>query len=360
MAKAGADNRRHNFKGTPLEQDSFSEADSISAGVEAPEADALDEQAEQRHCTVPAALHGWRIDRALAQMVPEFSRSYLQQVLSEGGVHWRGQPCLKASAKVAVGDALDIVLRPTAQARAFVPQPMALAVVFEDEHLLVLDKPAGLVVHPAAGHWSGTLLNGLLAHHAGAALLPRAGIVHRLDKDTSGLMMVAKSRPAMDALVRAIAAREVSRQYLALAHGAWRGADARSLQGFIGRDPHNRLRMALVGEGGGKPAHTDLLRLDGHDLATLVACKLHTGRTHQIRVHLASIGHPLVGDAVYGGRATWGLHRQALHASFLQFRHPVSGDVLSFWRDPPIDMQQALAQGGLRYNPPPVGRGLIA
>jgi 23S rRNA pseudouridine1911/1915/1917 synthase len=255
---------------------------------------------------------------------------------------------------------LDVVLRPTAQARAFVPQPMALAVVFEDEHLLVLDKPAGLVVHPAAGHWSGTLLNGLLAHHEGAALLPRAGIVHRLDKDTSGLMMVAKSRPAMDALVRAIAAREVNRQYLALAHGAWRGADQRSLQGFIGRDPHNRLRMALVGEGSGKPALTDLLRVDGHDLATLVACKLHTGRTHQIRVHLASIGHPLVGDAVYGGRAAWGLQRQGLHASFLQFRHPVSNDVLGFWRDPPADMQQALVQGGLRYNPPPAGRGLIA
>jgi 23S rRNA pseudouridine1911/1915/1917 synthase len=360
VARAGADNRRRNFKGTPLEQDSFSEADSISAGGESTEADALDEQAEQRHCSVPAALHGWRIDRALAQLVPEFSRSYLQQVLAEGGVQWRGQPCLKASARVAVGDVLDVVLRPTAQARAFVPQPMALAVVFEDEHLLVLDKPAGLVVHPAAGHWSGTLLNGLLAHHEGAALLPRAGIVHRLDKDTSGLMMVAKSRPAMDALVRAIAAREVNRQYLALAHGAWRGADQRSLQGFIGRDPHNRLRMALVGEGSGKPALTDLLRVDGHDLATLVACKLHTGRTHQIRVHLASIGHPLVGDAVYGGRAAWGLQRQGLHASFLQFRHPVSNDVLGFWRDPPADMQQALVQGGLRYNPPPAGRGLIA
>lgn len=309
---------------------------------------------------MPAALHGWRIDRALAQLVPEFSRSHLQQVMDEGGVRWRGQPCGKAAAKVAVGDAIEVALRPTAQARAFVAQPMALDVRFEDEHLLVIDKPAGLVVHPAAGHWSGTLLNGLLAHHAAAALLPRAGIVHRLDKDTSGLMMVAKTRTAMDALVKAIAARDINRQYLALAHGAWRGGDTRSVQGFIGRDPHNRLRMALVGEGSGKPAHTDLLRLDGHDLATLVACKLHTGRTHQIRVHLASLGHALVGDAVYGGRPAWGLQRQGLHASFLRLAHPVSGAGLGFWSDPPADMREALAQGGLRYNAPPAGRGLIA
>ncbi len=360
MAKAGADNRRDNFKGTPLEQDSFSEADSISAGGDATEVDALDDQAELRQCTVPAGLHGWRIDRALAQLVPEFSRSHLQQVLADGGVRWRGQPCHKAAAKVAVGDAIEVSLRPTAQARAFVPQPMALDVRFEDEHLLVIDKPAGLVVHPAAGHWSGTLLNGLLAYHEAAALLPRAGIVHRLDKDTSGLMMVAKSRGAMDALVKAIAAREINRQYLALAHGAWRGADTRSVHGFIGRDPHNRLRMALVGEGSGKPAQTDLLRVDGHDLATLAACKLHTGRTHQIRVHLASLGHALVGDAVYGGRPAWGLQRQGLHASFLRLTHPVSGVALSFWSDPPADFRDALAQGGLRYNAPPAGRGLIA
>jgi 23S rRNA pseudouridine1911/1915/1917 synthase len=359
-ARAGADNRRRNIKGTPLGQDSFLEADSISAGVEPTEADAVDEQAELRRCEVPAALHGWRIDRALAQLVPEFSRSHLQQLLAEGCVRWRGQACAKASIKVAVGDAIEVSLRPTAQARAFVPQAMALDVRFEDQHLLVLDKPAGLVVHPAAGHWSGTLLNGLLAHHAAAALLPRAGIVHRLDKDTSGLMMVAKSRQAMDALVRAIAAREVNRQYLALAHGAWRGSDQRSLQGFIGRDPHNRLRMALVGEGSGKPAQTDLLRVDGHDLATLVACKLHTGRTHQIRVHLSSIGHPLVGDAVYGGRPAWGLQRQGLHASFLCLKHPVDGVELGFWCDPPADFRDALAQGGLRYNAPPAGRGLIA
>ncbi|MFP8835767.1 RluA family pseudouridine synthase [Hydrogenophaga sp. XSHU_21] len=325
----------------------------------AADGDAPDEQAELRHCEVTAGLHGWRIDRALAQLVPEFSRSYLQQLLADGAVSWRGQPCLKASAKVAVGDAIAVSLRPTAQARAFVAQPMALAVVFEDTHLLVIDKPAGLVVHPAAGHWSGTLLNGLLAHHEGAASLPRAGIVHRLDKDTSGLMMVAKTRQAMDALVQAIAARAVNRQYLALAQGAWRGAGQRTLEGFIGRDPSNRLRMALVGEGAGKPARSDFLRLDGHDLATLVACKLHTGRTHQIRVHLASIGLPLVGDAIYGGRPAWGLTRQGLHAIHLRFNHPVSGQPLSFWREPPHDMAAALAQGGLRYNAPPAGRGLI-
>lgn len=359
-ARAGADNRRLNIKDTPLQQDSDNKSDSISAGVEAADAEALDEQGERRDCVVPAELHGLRIDRALALLVPEFSRSYLQQLMADGAVHWRGQPCGRPASKVAVGDAIAVELRPTPQARAFVAQPMALAVVHEDAHLLVIHKPAGLVVHPAAGHWSGTLLNGLLAYHAGAALLPRAGIVHRLDKDTSGLMLVAKSRPAMDALVRAIAAREVDRQYLALAHGRWQAGARRSLHGHIGRDPHQRLRMALVGEGQGKPAHTDLLCLDSSDDACLIACKLHTGRTHQIRVHAASIGHPLVGDALYGGRAALGMQRQALHAAWLALAHPLSGEALGFWCDPPADMRQALAQGGLRYNRPPSGNGPIA
>jgi len=331
------------------------ETQSISTGC--PDDPGID-GAEQRTLSVPVEWHGQRIDRALAALVPEFSRSHLQQLVLDGAVRWRGQPVAKVSARVQAGDAIDIELRPTAQASAFLPEPMALDVVHEDEHLLVIHKPAGLVVHPAAGHWTGTLLNGLLAYHRGAADLPRAGIVHRLDKDTSGLMLVGKTRLAVDALVRAIAAREVSRQYLALAHGAWRGASPLEVDRPIGRDPHHRLRMAVTA--GGKPARTTVVRLDSRDDACLVACRLHTGRTHQIRVHMASLGHILVGDAVYGGRPAFGLQRQALHAASLGLAHPVHGGWLSFWSPPPPDMAQALSDSGLRYNPPTPGQPLLA
>jgi 23S rRNA pseudouridine1911/1915/1917 synthase len=309
-------------------------------------------EVEKRICAVPVDMHGWRIDRALARLIPEFSRSYLQQLMADGAVELRGLAQSKASARIAAGDQLHVELRPTQQAQAFVPEVMALDVVFEDADLLVIHKPAGLVVHPAAGHWTGTLLNGLLAHHAGAASLPRAGIVHRLDKDTSGLMLVGKSRQAVEALVRAIAAREVSRQYLALAHGRWKGTEDQYVDQPIGRDVHNRLRMAVVRVEGGssKTAQTTFRLLDTGDQASLVACKLHTGRTHQIRVHMAWLGHPLVGDTLYGGRALWGMARQSLHAARLELRHPVSGQPLLFRSTPPPDMLQALESSGLHYN----------
>ena len=207
-------------------------------------------------------------------------------------------------------------------------------------------RDRGLVVHPAPGNWSGTLLNGLLAHHPGAAALPRAGIVHRLDKDTSGLMVVAKTLPAMTALVRAIAAREVRREYLALVHGVPREARF-SVEAPIGRDPVSRVRMAVVP--GGKPARTDFERLAAGEGVAALQCRLHTGRTHQIRVHLASRGHPLVADALYGGREALGLRRQALHARRLGFVHPGSGAALQFEAPPPADLATAwseLAVGG--------------
>ena len=310
--------------------------------------------AEQRAWHITEAQHGLRLDRALSELVPEFSRSYLQQLIEAGAVMQGDVALRKPAHKVRAGETGQIELRPTPQSQAFVPEAMALDIVHMDEHLLVLNKPAGLVVHPAPGNWRGTLLNGLLAHDAKAAMLPRAGIVHRLDKDTSGLMVVARTRPAMDALVRLIAAREVSRQYLALAHKPWSGPARREVQGAIGRDPRNRLRMAVVdlAHQSGKPAHTTLDLLANADEGCWLRCTLHTGRTHQIRVHAATIGHALLADELYGGKPAAGLQRQALHAWRLAFVHPVSGRELVFKAPPPADFLAALQAWGLGYNDP--------
>jgi 23S rRNA pseudouridine1911/1915/1917 synthase len=316
------------------------------AGLE----DALDAgpDAELRAFAIDAVQHGERLDRALAALVPEFSRSYLQQLIEAGTVSLNGTAATRSSQKVKAGDQGHIELRPTPQSQAFRPEPMALDVVFEDEHLLVVDKPAGLVVHPAPGNWSGTLLNGLLARDSKAFLLPRAGIVHRLDKDTSGLMVVARTRAAMDGLVQRIGAREVARQYVALAHRAWAGAAVRHVQASIGRDPRNRLRMAVVE--GGKAASTVFELLQNGQDGCWVRATLGTGRTHQIRVHMAHIGHPLVGDELYGGAQAAAMARQALHAYRLAFEHPVTGQALEFHAPLPDDLRHALELWGLRYN----------
>jgi 23S rRNA pseudouridine1911/1915/1917 synthase len=293
---------------------------------------------EQREWLLDASAHGQRVDKLLAALASEFSRSHLQGVIAQGHVALDGAVVKVPSRRTRAGQRLQVTLWPTAQALAFRPEAMPLAIVFEDEHLLVLVKPAGLVVHPSAGHWSGTLLNGLLAHHAAAATLPRAGIVHRLDKDTSGLMVVAKSLVAMTALVRAIAAREVQRIYHALVHGVPEWAQT-TIEAPIGRDPRQRTRMAIVPSG--KPARTDVLCLARGRDASALQCTLHTGRTHQIRVHLAMRGHPLVGDSLYGGRPGWGLQRQGLHALRLAFQHPTSAQALAFERAPPDDLARA-------------------
>lgn len=310
------------------------------------------EASELRPFEIGTAEHGQRLDRALAALVPEFSRSYLQQLIEGGAVELQGRAVHKASATVRAGQFGRIELRPTPQSQAFRPEAMAIVTVHEDEHLRVIDKPAGLVVHPAPGHWSGTLLNGLLALDPKAAQLPRAGIVHRLDRDTSGLMVVARTRAAMDALVALIAAREVKRQYLALAHKPWHGAASRQVDAPIGRDPRNRLRMAVVDleRHAGKPARTFIECLDSNAEGCAVRCTLETGRTHQIRVHMASLGHPLVADALYGGAPAAGLARQALHALRLAFVHPVTQAPLAFRAEPPADLVRALQAWGLDYN----------
>ncbi len=331
----------------PLDEDATetTEADAVGEGSDA---------AEIRPLAIGAALHGQRLDRALVELIPEFSRSYLQQLIEAGAVQMQGATLTKASHKVRAGDAGQILLCPTQQSQAFKPENIPLDVVFEDAHLLVVNKPAGLVVHPAPGNWSGTLLNALLGRDASVSTVPRAGIVHRLDKDTSGLTVVAKTRATMDALVALIAARNVSRQYLALAHKPWVSAKERRVEFAIGRDPRNRLRMATVdlGSQAGKPARTDFTLLQNAEKGCWVHCALHTGRTHQIRVHMAAIGHPLVGDALYGGAPAGGLARQALHATRLSFVHPMTGESLSFNAPPPADMLAALEAWGVRssYN----------
>lgn len=309
--------------------------------------------AETRELSIPTPLHGERLDRALAVLLPEFSRSFSQQLLSDGCVSCvlpTPRVMTKASTKVRTGERYQLILKPTPQSQAFKPEDIPLNVIYQDADLRVIFKPAGLVVHPAPGNWSGTLLNGLLAMDPQAVMLPRAGIVHRLDKDTSGLMIVARSRRAMDALVAMIAERQVHREYLAVAYRKWVGAPVRDVVAAIGRDYKNRLRMAVVDleRLPGKEAHTTFECLSSQEEACLVQCTLHTGRTHQIRVHMAHFGHPLVGDSLYAGPMNMGIERQALHAFRLSFDHPITGEPLKFEAPLPEDMVHLLAELGLK------------
>lgn len=280
--------------------------------------------------TIPADLAGLRLDQALARLFPEHSRSRLQGWLKDGRIRMDGRSP-DARHKVWGGERVEVDAAPAPEAAAELPEDIPLQVVFEDDCLLVIDKPAGLVVHPGSGNWSGTLLNALLHHAPALAGVPRAGIVHRLDKETSGLLVVAKTLEAQTDLVRQLQARTVRRHYLALVQG--RVAAAGVVDAAIGRHPQHRTRMAVVP--GGRPALTHYTVRERFEGATLVECRLETGRTHQIRVHMAHIGHPLVGDPVYGPRRSADprldtFSRQALHAFRLGLVHPVSGEDMSW------------------------------
>ena len=294
-----------------------------------------------RTLTIPLEMAGLRLDQALARLLPEESRSRLARLVAEGHVKVDGGAATPRQ-KVKSGEVLEVALAPRPSDAAHEPEAIALAVVHEDDALLVIDKPAGLVVHPGSGNWAGTMLNALLHHAPATAALPRAGIVHRLDKDTSGLLVVAKTEPAQASLVRQLQARTVKRTYLALARG--RVPRDGTVEAPIGRHPVQRTKMAVVATG--KPAVTHYRVRERFAAHTLLECELETGRTHQIRVHLASIGHPLEGDPAYAGRGKAIFHRQALHAWRLAFDHPASGQRLQFESPMPTDFTGLLE--GLR------------
>ncbi|TAL54701.1 MAG: RluA family pseudouridine synthase [Pandoraea sp.] len=307
--------------------------------------------------TVPPEAAGERFDKVLARLFPAYSRSRLQGWIDAGRVSLDGAPA-RLRQRVSGGE--QVVVRPAAlpEQMAFTPEPVALDVVYEDAQLVVLNKPAGLVVHPAAGNWSGTLLNGLLHRYGEAAAgLPRAGIVHRLDKDTSGLMVVARTLTAQTDLVRQLQARTVKRYYAAL---VWGTPPTRALvDAPLGRDPRERTRMAVVAGAAGKPARTRLATLAGGQWqgqpVSLVLCSLDTGRTHQIRVHLTHLGHPLLGDSVYRGRyprpaLPGAFGRQALHAWRLGLLHPADGQPMSWQSGLPEDMRDLLGALGLSFD----------
>lgn len=306
----------------------------------------------QREIEVPAALSGRRLDQVAAELFPEFSRSRLQRWIREGCLLVDGAVRIPRDA-VHGGEWLRLDGESEVEGD-WRPTEMELPVVHEDEHIIVIDKPAGLVVHPAAGHADDTLLNGLLAAYPELAQVPRAGIVHRLDRDTTGLLVVARTLAAQTALVAALQRRDVSREYRAVVNGV--PVSGATVDRPIGRHPRDRQRMAVL-ESGGREAVTHYRVLERFRAHACLAVQLETGRTHQIRVHLSEAGFPVTGDPDYGGRvrlpkqaapglvdALRAFRRQALHAFRLSFVHPGSGEVVGFEAPVPEDMQGLLAE----------------
>ena len=290
-----------------------------------------------------------RFDQVLAKLLPEYSRSRLQEWVAAGQARLNGATAA-AKQKVWGGEAIAVLPQLHPAEQPHLAEDIALDSVYEDDALLVINKPAGLVVHPGSGNWQGTLLNALLHHAPQLEVVPRAGIVHRLDKDTSGLLVVAKTLVAQTALVRQLQSRSVKREYLALVWGELRHGG--KVDAPIGRHPTQRVKMAVVEDG--KSATTHYQVEESFPSCSLLRCRLETGRTHQIRVHLAHIGHPLVGDSVYLKGAQkcipqlrgllHGFPRQALHATRLALEHPVTGEMMEWEAGMPQDMQQLLRQ----------------
>ncbi|MFA9217506.1 MAG: RluA family pseudouridine synthase [Sphingomonadaceae bacterium] len=304
----------------------------------------------------PIELHltpevcGQRLDKVISKLVPQFSRGRLQMWIDEGFVTVDGKVA-KSNKDTVYGDETVVILpQPAPEDEAFKPEAIALNIVYEDEHLIVINKPAGLVVHPGAGNWSGTLLNGLLHHCPQLSGVPRAGIVHRLDKDTSGLMVVGKTLPAQTDLVRQLAARTVKREYFALVWGTPRLSG--TIDASMGRHPKDRIKMAISTNFSAKPAITHYELLASGDLdrrpVSLVQCRLETGRTHQIRVHMMSIGFSLVGDTMYGKQHLASVFpRQALQARRLGLVHPATGEQCEWLVPLADDFAALIAQAGI-------------
>jgi len=308
-----------------------------------------DDAADLLEMQVPTALGGLRLDQALVKLLPEYSRSRLQDWVEQGLVTLNGQPA-SVKQKVWGGEAVCVSPQVHPSEQPFEPEDIPLDIVYEDDAIIVIDKPVGLVVHPGSGNWSGTLLNALLFHDPQLANVPRAGIVHRLDKDTSGLMVVARTLVAQTALVRQMQARSVKREYIAL---VWGELDRDyTVNVPIGRHPSQRVKMAVTESG--KDAITHVSIEERFPGCTLVRCRLETGRTHQIRVHMAYLGHPLVGDTTYIKGVQKcppqlrellnGFPRQALHATRLALDHPVTGKRMQFDSVLPDDFDELLEQ----------------
>lgn len=298
--------------------------------------------------SITAAADGLRLDRALADLLPDLSRARVQALIAAGAVSRAGRPVSDASRRATLGEVFAVAV-PAPIPLHNEAQDIPLVVAYEDDELIVIDKPAGLVVHPAAGNYDGTLVNALLHHCAGNLSgiggVARPGIVHRIDKDTSGLMVAAKSDRAHEGLARQFADHSIDRRYKAIVGGVPRPS-AGTVDAPLARSPQNRKKIAIVA--GGKRAVTHYTTLTALRDAALVECRLETGRTHQVRVHMASLGHALLGDPVYGRTKhaqkslleTLGFRRQALHAARLGFIHPVSKVALAFDSEMPADMQE--------------------